>query len=277
MNSGGGAYVDSGGGTPPGSRRTWSSGGGAPPGSHPNQKPTLGNARRVSGDGVAARGHLRQLGLALAVAAVALPGALPGSRGEPDAVAFLVWLALVAPAAGAVAGAIRLAIWPHAAVVPGAWMLMFVAVDALGARDLATPIWAALAVMGLFAAGFAVGRLVPISLRWRAPAAVLAVTVAAVLAPVAGAVLRAPWPAEASARLLDLSPATLLAESAGVDWLRHPAVYDAAGAVDIDPRSRSPYAPALAGGIAFVLGCTFAAAAEAFARFRSGRSAPTAA
>jgi len=219
---------------------------------------------------------VRELGLALAVAALALPGALPGSRGEPDAVAFLVWLAFVAPAAGAVAGALRLAPWPHAAAVPGAWMLLLVTVDAWGTRDLATPIWAALAATGLFAAGFAVGRFAPDRLRWRAPAAVLVVAALAVLAPVAGALLRAPWPAEAGARLLDLSPATLVAESAGVDWLRHPAVYDAAGSFDIDPRSRSPYPPALAGGIAFVLGCALAAAAEAFARSRSGRSATAA-
>jgi hypothetical protein len=226
---------------------------------------------------VAARGHLRQLGLALGLACVALPGALPGSRGEPDPVAFLVWLAFVAPAVGAVAGAIRLAPWPHAAAVPGAWMLLLVAVDALGTRDLSTPVWAALAATGLFALGFAIGRLAPDGLRWRAPAAVLALAATAVLAPVAGGLLRAPWPAAASATLLDLSPATLLSECAGVDWLRHPAVYDAAGSFDIDPRSRSPYPPALAGQLAFVLGCAFAAAAEAFARSRSGRTASTAA
>jgi hypothetical protein len=220
--------------------------------------------------------HLRQLGLALALASLALPGMLPGSRGEPDPIAFLVWLAFVAPAAGALAGTLGLAPWPHAAAVPGTWMLLLVAVDALGARDLATPVWAALAATGLFALGFALGRLAPAHLRWRAPAAVLALAVVTTLAPFAGALLRAPWPPASSATLLDLSPATLLAECGGVDWLRHPAVYDAAGSSEIDPRSRSPYRPALAGQLAFVLGCAFAAAAETFVRSRSARSAAAA-
>jgi hypothetical protein len=49
-----------------------------------------------------------------------------------------------------------------------------------------------------------------------------------------------------------------LAECAGVDWLRHPAVYDAAGVADLDPRWRAPYRPALAAGIALVVGCVLA-------------------
>lgn len=216
--------------------------------------------------------HARQLLAALGLAAVALPGALPGSAGAPDPVAFLTWLALVAPAVGALAGRRRLSAWPHAAAIPGAWMLLLVAVDALGPRDLDTPLWAALAASGLYALGFALGRAVRPERGASASAALLAVSAALVLAPVAGAWLRAPWPGDATAVLLDASPATLLAECAGVDWLRHPAIYDAAGTADIDPRTRSPYPAPLAGGIVLVLGCALAFGVERFARGREAHA-----
>jgi hypothetical protein len=72
-----------------------------------------------------------------------------------------VWLAFVARRRGAVAGAIRLAPWPHAAAVPGAWMLLLVASTRSARATSLTPVWAALAASGLFALGFAIGRLAP--------------------------------------------------------------------------------------------------------------------
>ncbi len=86
--------------------------------------------------------------------------------------------------------------------------------------------------------------------------------------------MRGPWPGSATAVLLDASPATLLAECASVDWLRHPAIYDAAGSADIDPRTRSPYRPPLAAGIVLVLGCALALYAERSARARERNSDP---
>lgn len=220
--------------------------------------------------------HARHLLTALGLAAIALPGALPGARGTPDPIAFLTWLAFVAPAVGALAGAVRLPAWPHAAAIPGVWMLVLVGVDVLAPRDLSTPIWAAAAVAGLFAIGHAIGRFARRENGAASAAALLAISALLVLLPVAGAILRAPWPGTASARLIDWSPMTLLAECSGIDWLRHPAVYDAAGTSDIDPRTRSPYPPALAGGIVLVLGCASAFLAERFARARERRTSPIA-
>lgn len=218
--------------------------------------------------GGAAADHARHLLVALGLAAVALPGALAGSRGEPDPVAFLTWLAFVAAPAGALAGGLRVPAWPHAAAIPGVWMLVLVGVDGLAPRDLETPAWAALAATGLFALGYAVGRALRRERTASVAASLLALCAVLVLAPVSGGFLRAPWPGGASAVLLDASPATLLAECAGVDWLRHPAIYDAAGTADIDPRTRSPYRPPLAAGIVLVLGCTLALFAERSARAR---------
>jgi hypothetical protein len=208
-----------------------------------------------------------------ALAAIALPGALPGSRGGPDAIAFLTWLAFLAPAVGSLAGSLRIPAWPRAVVIPAGWMLVLVMVDASGPRGLPSPIWAALAVGGLFAIGFALGRVLRSDRALAAAAGWLALSSLLVFAPAAGAVLRAPWPADASAVLLDASPATLLAECAGIDWLRHPAVYDAAGTADIDPRARSPYSPPLAAGIVLVLGCALAYVAERSARAKERHSA----
>ncbi len=234
-----------------------------------------GSSAAVEAERLAAshdRRHDRHLLLALALAALALPGALPGGRGAPDAIAFLTWLAFLAPAVGALAAGLRIPLWPHAAAIPGTWMLVLVGVDALGPRDLATPIWSSLAAAGLFGLGFGIGRLLRSENAAVTAAGLLTLSAILVLAPVAGATLRAPWPARASAILLDASPATLLAECGGIDWLRHPAVYDAAGTSDIDPRTRSPYAPPLAAGIVLVLGCALAIFGERSARARGSPS-----
>ncbi|HIL36446.1 MAG TPA: hypothetical protein EYG26_03095 [Planctomycetes bacterium] len=56
-----------------------------------------------------------------------------------------------------------------------------------------------------------------------------------------------------TAWLLDLSPATLMVESAGLDWLRHPAVYGPAGGDALGPDLRGPWG-ALAGGVLALVG-----------------------
>ncbi len=215
----------------------------------------------------------RALALALSIAAIALPGMLTGSRGVADPCALLVWLALVAPAAGALAGGLRLAPWPHALAVPATWTVLLVWNDALAPRDLGSPAYAALALGGLFAAGYAAGRTAPVRARWTAASALLALAALLVIAPLGALYLRAPWPAPVAGILLDLSPATLLAECAGVDWLRHPAIYDAAGAVDLDPRVRGPYRPELAGPLAFVVGCALVLVADRLAQATRRRAA----
>ncbi|MHC4378314.1 MAG: hypothetical protein ACYS26_17060, partial [Planctomycetota bacterium] len=86
----------------------------------------------------------------------------------------------------------------------------------------------------------------------------------------AGAVGPAGWAQgtpERAALLLDLSPASWAFEVAGVDWMRHPAVYDPAG-TDWFSGSRAPWSSGLAGPLALVLGCAFGGCC---AGFRGGR------
>jgi hypothetical protein len=200
----------------------------------------------------------RDLAIALAIAAIGALGAWPGARGEPDPVALLVWLALIAPACGFACGALQLRPWPAAAVVPATWMFLVGVVDALAqSRDLPRPVWAGCAIAGLFAVGFGFGSLFTASL-WRGIGLALLLTALLCALPLCGGFLRTPPTARITARMLDLSPATLVAECAGVDWMRHPAVYDAASTSDIDPTLRSPYDGRLAGGLVFVVGCALA-------------------
>lgn len=56
------------------------------------------------------------------------------------------------------------------------------------------------------------------------------------------------------ARLLDVAPATVLAESAGLDWMRHPNVYAPAGTDWFSDR-RAPFDGTLATLVALVVGC----------------------
>jgi len=232
----------------------------------------------------------RDLLVALAIAAVGAAGAWPGERGEPDPLALLSWLALIAPASGFACGALRLPPWPAAAVVPASWMMLVGIVDALSqSRDLPQPIWAGCALAGLFACGLGPGALsvrrVPASARApvaaRGAAVVLLLTALVCALPFIGALVRTPPSARVNARLLDVSPATLAAECAGVDWMRHPPIYDAASTADIDPALRTPYDGRLAGGLVFVVGCALALSLDRVARRRdtrwpsTGTSAPS--
>ena len=75
------------------------------------------------------------------------------------------------------------------------------------------------------------------------------------LAPTLGGALERPWPPSVTARLLDASPVAWVAESAGIDWMRHPAVYDAAGTAHIGPDLRSGRRSWLAAVGLLVVGC----------------------
>ncbi len=69
-----------------------------------------------------------------------------------------------------------------------------------------------------------------------------------------------PWSPSLAARLLDVSPAALLMESAGVDFLRLPAVYGPVGADCMDPNLRLAWGN-LAGWGVGVLGLCLSTAA----------------
>ena len=195
-------------------------------------------------------------------------GALPGARG-PEPVALLVWISMWAVPAGVLSGGGSAPLWPIAPVAPALWMALVGLVAAASTRVLPAPAWSALAWTGLFAVGFACGRTFPRQ-RWRVAAAALFLAGALNALSISGAWLAAPLPAALSARLLDLAPATLLAECAGLDWMRHPAIYEPAGALDIDPALRVAWRGFLAGPIVFLVGCVAALLADRIARRKLG-------
>lgn len=218
------------------------------------------------------------LARALGCAGIGVLGALPLEGLGPDPVALLVWLALCAAPVGALAGGASMHAWIVAPVVPAVWSVALVAVDALSERDLPAPLWAAVAWTGLFAIGFGLGRACAVASRGAAGAVTVAALLLFVCAglvalPVGGGFLAEPWPPAVAARLVDLSPATLLAECAGLDWMRHPAMYAAAGAADIDPALRGAYRGLLAAPMVLVVGCACVIGGDALARrHRSGRN-----
>jgi hypothetical protein len=206
---------------------------------------------------------LARLGLALAVGAAGAAGAAgalwpPLAGVDPDPVRFLVWLALIAPAAGYLAGALGAGLL-YGSAAPGVWMVVLVWVDGMAERDLPTPFWAALGQAGLFLAGAGLGRWGRAAGRapWAGAGVLLLLAALAVGLPGRGGIGSRPWPPAAARAMLDLSPATVLVESAGVDWMRHPLVYDPVGT---DRFERAPYRGALAGPLALVVGCVLAAA-----------------
>lgn len=215
----------------------------------------------------------RHLVLPFALAAVGCLGALPGAGSSADPVAFLAWLALWSAPAGLLWGARRTATGPLAWLPPGAWMGMLAIADGLSPRDLPSPAWAALAWTGLYAAGLGIGRIAPRA-RFSGVGALFLLAGLFCALPIVPGILGDPLPPPVSARLLDLSPLSLLAECAGLDWMRHRAVYDAAGTANIDPSLRIAFRGTLAGPIAFVVGCALAALGEGIARARS-KAAPS--
>ncbi len=128
--------------------------------------------------------------------------------------------------------------------------------------------WALAALLGLAAFGRAVAAAAGRTWVQRGAAALALLALGAGLHGLAvrGGLGRAPWPPLVAARALDLSPVTLVAECAGLDWLRRPAIYGPAGADSIGPTERAPYDPMLAGGLALVLGCALWGAAASVAR-----------
>ena len=204
-----------------------------------------------------------------------------GGAGAVEPVLYLAWLALLAPAAGALAGARGLGLFPFGLAVPGLWLAALALAGASaagggppGSPPLPRPFQAALVVTGLFAAGLAFGCRSPradpaLALRVGCARAGLLLLVGALLAGLAGRGGAPGRPLEPglAALALDLSPVTLALESAGVDWMRDPAVYDPAGT---DRFLRHRWRGSLAGPLTLLVGCALALAAE----LRRRRPAP---
>ncbi|MEZ5976625.1 MAG: hypothetical protein R3F34_00170 [Planctomycetota bacterium] len=160
----------------------------------------------------------------------------------------LVWSLLVATGTG----------WFAA---PRAWWLAPLAfglattATTSAAFGLAAP-WSAALVAGVAAVLGAIGRRSPGTARAAAPLAVAAVLLVARLPDLVGAAPAgfARVDPTLAARLLDASPTTWVVESAGLDLMRHPAVYAPAG-TDWFSDARTPVRGELAGTIALVLGC----------------------
>jgi hypothetical protein len=204
--------------------------------------------------------------LAACAAAGAL-GLLPGVAGGLDPVTALGWMALCAPAAGALCGARGLALFPFSLSVPALWVLELTLVAARVERGFPTPLWAACALGGLFAFGHALGGRSPAPLRSPLVAAGALLSLGLFLAGapqgfglVAGGTELArlhPWLA---ARLLDASPLVLVFDCAGWDWTHaQPEVYAGAG---VEWFQRRAYPGNLAGPAVLVVGCVLASLAR---------------
>jgi hypothetical protein len=187
-----------------------------------------------------------------------------------DSLALLAWLTLLAAPTGALYIGSSARRRSSALALVAIWVVLcWLALPRPAAAAFGSTVGA---LSGLGLLGAAVGR------GFRSPVtAVAACLLAGVLltwvAP-AGCLLRgAPWPPAVGAILLDLSPLSLTAESAGVDWMRHPFVYDSVGSASIGPELRSPWG-GLAGPLCFVLGCTLLLAVRATVTSKTGLEGP---
>lgn len=208
----------------------------------------------------------RELAVLGAGAGVGALGLLPGAAGAGDATTLLGWLALCAAAVGALVAARGRATFPSGLAVPAAWTALLFLVNGAARRDaLATPGWAACALGGLFALGWALGA------RSSAPARTAGLLVFLALVSsgaalgfglLAGGAELAPRHPSAARWLLELSPLVLVQECAGRDWTHaHPELYARAG---VEWFQRRPYAGNLAGPVVLVVGCALAWLARAF-------------
>jgi hypothetical protein len=169
-------------------------------------------------------------------------------------------------------------------------MIFFVLADAGSPRDVVGPLWAALALAGLFGAGLGAGAVLAARGEPRVPRACAAAGVALLLGlvlaglPLQGGLSRpgSSWgrdvPGEApgqalrqrAARLfLEISPLVVVLECAGEDVAHsHPLLYSASG---VEWFHRRPYRGRLAGPVLLVVGF---AAGEILGR-RARRRSPS--
>jgi hypothetical protein len=171
---------------------------------------------------------------------------VPWLAQRPDPLRALAWTALSTPTLGCLVATRASQVLGAGLLLPGAAMLVIVLQDASSEVDLPGPLWAALALAGLHWIGLAAGRLGSRN-PWSTSAAVLLLTLGLTALPSLGGLVRAPWPPVFAARSLDLSPVVFVEECAGVDWMRHAAVYSAVGTDSIGPELRTPWRGRLAG------------------------------
>lgn len=211
----------------------------------------------------------RWLFRALALALLGLAPLL--ATREP--LALVAWFALVAPGAGVLAGSLGVPAWPWAPIVPALWMAALALAGADASRVLPTPAFAAGVWTGLFLAGHGIGRCVGAAGARTAALLTLALALLAGL-PIGFGLCDAPFAPEWTARLVGASPITWAIEAAGVDWAHHPAFYERAHAFDLGPELVGRPRPALAGGLALVLGCLVAGIGSRVPRARTSDPAP---
>lgn len=191
-------------------------------------------------------------------------GLLPGTSGWFSAPGLFAWLALWALPSGFLAGSAGLG--RLAPLPPLAWAALGVILG----RDLPDPAGAVLAVSALHAGGVALAQFLPGRALAGGGAALLAAGLFAAL-PSGGGALGHPWPLPLTALLLDLSPLVWVFESAGVDWMRHPSVYELAGAGDLGPDLRVAW-PGWRSALPAFLVTTAVAGLAAHLRDRRGRA-----
>lgn len=217
---------------------------------------------------------LRELALALGLAAAALPGALPVARVADVSVSeplfFLVWLALIAAPSGAACAALGLRAWPYGAAVVGAWSALATAIAGTSERVVPTPLWGVLCAGGLFLGGVGFG--LALLRTWGSVWALALLGLALSIFPIAPGVAGLPWPSGIAALALDLAPATLVVEASGIDWMRTAGVYDPAGS---DRLVRAAWSGELAAPVCVVLGCALWGLGALLARARRPEGAHT--
>lgn len=168
-----------------------------------------------------------------------LSGALVGlERWGAGSVPGLVFAALLAPALGARFGSGDRCAWIFASLTIGvsvAWALD-PGVNVVGAVG---------AWVGLLLLGQGIGMALDGCCSWDRPSMGAALFLVAVLLTAlpggAGRLSSGAFEPKTTAWMLDLSPASLVVESAGVDWIRHPAVYGPAGGDALGPDLRQPW------------------------------------
>jgi hypothetical protein len=121
---------------------------------------------------------------------------------------------------------------------------------------LPSPLAGALAAACLHFLGAALGSLGAGPARDRDPSAwagaggLMFVSGVLTALPSLGGALARPLAPGWTAALLDLSPVVWVTESSGLDWMRHPSVYELAGAGDIGPDLRLAWSGAWGPGLA---------------------------
>jgi hypothetical protein len=194
-----------------------------------------------------------------------------GARPSPPVLAAaaqmaaLVWLGLWCLPAGTLAGSVPHARSRDVLLAPLLWGL-FLWIAARGGAQAPLWPWAWALVTGVFLAGCALGRALSAGGASGAAAAWLLFLAALCALPERGGLGASPPSVGFARAALWASPATWVLESAGVDWMRQRAVYDA---LQSDRFERRGVRGQVAGPLALVVGWSLWTLARARGRPRS--------